>query len=234
MFRKHLPQKKNLLAMTSLQNAGYFVLAIGMVIFKDQYEQFKLYCFLFILGISPVLWSFGRFLIGNQRPKDFKISMLITPPFIANILSILLVLTGLRNFLFNFKPFEMLLTSTALMGKATVPTAIFILGGMLGLIKLKINHYLKDMAGVLIIKLIILPIITIAALWLLGINALNPLVCMFLIVEASSPPATAILIQAKHYGGDEQKLGSIMMTCYALSLLAVPLWLSIWQTIIIV
>ena len=40
VFRKHLPQRKNLLALTSFQNAGYFILAIGAVRFKDQYEQF--------------------------------------------------------------------------------------------------------------------------------------------------------------------------------------------------
>lgn len=233
VFRKHLPQKKDILALTSLQNAGYFVLALGAVIFKDQYEQFKLYCFLFILGISPVLWSFGRFLIGRDGPKDFKFSMLLTPPFIANVLSIILVLTGLRNLLIDFKPFDMLLNTTAFMGKATVPMALFVLGGTLGLITAKINHYLKDMINVMLIKLAILPILTILALWTLKINSINPLVCLFLVIEAASPPAVSILIQAKHYGGDEQKLGSIMLICYVLSLISVPVWLTIWQVIIV-
>ena len=75
-FKKDLRQKKNLLAPASLPNAGYFVLAIGVVLFKEQYEQFKLYCFLFVLGVSPVLWSLGRFLVSRDDAKSFKISII--------------------------------------------------------------------------------------------------------------------------------------------------------------
>ena len=59
---RELPEKRNLLPLAAMQNAGYLVLPVGLSLFPDRFDTFALYCFLFILGFNPVLWSVGKLL----------------------------------------------------------------------------------------------------------------------------------------------------------------------------
>lgn len=98
LFRRELPRKNLLLAMAALQNSGYMALPLGRMAYPDQFEKFALYTFLFILGYSPFLWSMGKHLAttavepaaGASRWRGF-----ITPPFVANVTALCLVLVGL-------------------------------------------------------------------------------------------------------------------------------------------
>ena len=118
-----------------------------------------------------------------------------------------------------------------LLGEATVPLANFILGAVLGSISLRIRPYLADAIRVVGVKLFLIPLLVLLVLrftdWFSG----NELLCNFFILQAASPPATGLILQVRNYGGDVQKVSSLMLVCYSLCVLTLPFWLALWHCI---
>lgn len=226
LFLRELPQKKNMLALAGFQNAGYLILPLGMILYPDQFEEFKLYCFLYILGISPVLWSLGKYMISSSAESKISIRELLTPPFIANLLALAFVFTGIRSVVPS-----LVLNSIEFVGSATVPVALFILGAMLGSISFRLHEGLFDTMRVLLVKMVLIPLITIAFLYFFKVGDKYPVLAGLLVLQAASAPAVGLIIQVKHYGGDEQKVSSILLLSYVICIISIPFWLAAWTVV---
>ena len=59
----------------------------------------------------------------------------------------------------------------------------------------------------------------------------HPVLANLLVIQASAPAATAIILQVRAYGGDVRKTGNMMFLSYLICLIALPLWLAVWATI---
>ena len=57
----------------------------------------------------------------------------------------------------------------------------------------------------------------------------NPLFEAFLLLEACSPPAVALTIQVKKYGGDDESVSAGLLIAYLGCLVTIPVFLSLWQ-----
>ena len=224
-FARELPEKRSMLALASMQNAGYLVLPVGLALFPDEFDRFALYCFLFILGFNALLWSLGKVLVTNgQRNGGWK--GLITPPLVANLAAVTLALTGFDRFI----P-AVFIDAVDLVGQAAVPVATVVLGAILGGVAFRLRPYLWDAVRVLTIKLGLLPAATIVLVHATGLGASDPLLAKFLILEAAAAPASGLILQVRTYGGDEQKVGSLMLLCYAACMVTMPLWLATWYIV---
>lgn len=228
LFRRELPEKQNMLPLACMQNSGYMVLPIGLKLFPEQFDTFALYTFLFVLGMNPVLWSVGKRLITHGESVRFIWKQWVTPPVVASLLAIAIALSGTVRFL----P-ATVLGAVQLMGNAAVPAATFVLGAVLGSIAFQIRPYWADALRVIGIKLFALPMLTILALHLLGLAQGPSLLGKFILIEAAVAPATNLMIQVRHYGGDVPKIGSLMLLAYALNLFTLPLWLGLWDILVL-
>jgi len=123
------------------------------------------------------------------------------------------------------------LESVELVGQGAVPVATVVLGAMLGGMSLRIRGYGLDILRVLVVKYGFLPTLTIAALSLSGIGAANPLLARFLVLEAAAAPAANLILQVRAYGGDEQKVGTVMLVSYLLCIVSLPVWLAAWELV---
>jgi predicted permease len=224
-FATELPAKRNMLPLASMQNAGYLVLPIGLALYPDRFDRFAVYCFLFILGFNAILWSVGK-LLATEGGGARGLRGLLTPPLVANLAALSCALTGAGRLLPG--PF---LDGVRLVGQAAVPVAAVVLGGVLGGISPRLRPYLWDGTRVLAIKLGVLPLITVVVLRAAGIEAIDPLLARFLILEAASAPAVGIMLQVRTYGGDESKVGSLMLAAYAACAITLPLWLAVWEVL---
>ena len=217
-------EKKSHLPMASMQNAVYITLPIGQILFPDQFDTFALYCFLLILGLTPLMWSIGKVLIAGTRGPKARWQDFVTPPLVATLAALFFVFTGLKAAL----P-QAALEATALLGQATVPLAAFVLGATLAGISIRHMPPVRDLAVVCIVKYLILPGLTFAVLFHAGLHQSMPLFCSLMIIQASAPPATNLILIVKNYGGDGQAAGSMMLVQYLLCLPAMPVWLALWQ-----
>jgi len=225
-FMRDLSSKRTILPIASMQNAGYLALPLGQAIYPEHFDLYALYTFLIIMGLNPILWSVGKFLSTGGNNLEFSWKQFITPPFIANLLGITFVLSGLHQYI----P-KIVYNAIELTGTATVPIANFILGAVLGSISLKVWPTFGDAIRVLSVKFIIIPLITVLAMIALHMKASNGLMSDVILIQAVSPPAIAILIQIKNYGGDAQKSGSLMLIAYAACIFVIPIWMAIWSVI---
>ena len=224
-FIKELPEKKNMLALTSIPNAVYLSLPLGQALFPDQFEKFAAYTFLYFLGVNPLLWSIGKYLATSGKGEKISLRSMITPPFVANILAVSLVFTGFHHHIPGFftQPIEM-------MGQAAVPLANFILGAVLGGITLRWKPYWTDIIRAVGIKLIGVPLIVVCLLIQLDLKTSYPLLAVFLVIQGATAPATNLILLIRKYGGEEEKISSVMLAAYALCIFTLPLWISIWQS----
>ena len=217
-------QKQNLFPLASMQNAIYLVLPIGRFIFPDQFDEFLVYSFLFIIGFTPTAWSIGKILITGRQFKDVKWREFLTPPFIASVGTVLLVLSGLHRFV----P-ALVLDSVSLVGEATIPVSNIVLGATLGTISFKVWPSLIDLLKITSIKFFFIPLATVIVLHFLGLKESNSLLASLMVIESAAAPATALILQVRSYGGDKQTIGSMMLISYAICLLAIPFWIAVWQ-----
>lgn len=226
VFFRELPEKRSMLAVASMQNAGYLVLPIGAALYPGQFDEFALYVSLFIAGFNPVLWSVGKLLATNQPGKVSDLRGLLNPPLVACLSSLALVLTGLSRLI----PTPVLET-VELVGDGAVPVATVVLGAMLGGMSLRLRPHLWDAVRAMAVKYGLLPALTVAALSVTDLGAGNPLLARFLVLEAASAPAVGLILQVRAYGGDEQKIGSVMLLSYILCLVSLPAWLAVWEMV---
>lgn len=223
-FANNLRAKKNLIPICSMQNAGYLALPLGQAIYPDQFDLYALYCFLIIIGLNPILWSIGKFLNTADQNQKFSWRQLVTPPLVAILIAIGLVLSGIHRFI----P-PSIVQVIDLTGSATVPMANFILGAVLGSISLRIWPPISDILKVISIKFFIIPLITVLLMLYFNLKATEPLLGDVILIQATLPPAIAIMIQIKNWGGEVQQTGSLMLISYTFCLIAIPFWLAIWK-----
>ena len=226
VFVRDLPAKRNMLAVASMQNAGYLILPIGAALYPTQFDEFALYVSLFILGFNPILWSVGKLLATDGAPQESGWRGLLNPPLVACLAAIALVLTGVSRLI----PTPVLET-VELLGQGAVPVATVALGAMLGGMSLALRPYLRDITRVLVVKYGLLPALTVAVLSITGIGATNPLLARFLVLQAASAPAVGLILQVRAYGGDEQKVGTVMLVSYLACIISLPVWLAVWEMV---
>jgi len=238
-FRRELPEKRNLLPMSGIHNAAYLILPLGAVLFPEQFDQFSLYIFLFLTGQTPIIWSIGKYMTTASADDRFHWKDVLTPPLMSALLALALVFSGLRDLMIPQgrivtdsvwgSLMDVVLASIKLLGDATVPLALFILGGVLGSIKIRLDNIKWDVIRVMLIKFLLLPIITFIAVLMTGLGEQYPLLATFYVIQSSAPPAIVIMLQVNRYGGDEQKLGSMLLITYLVCLFALPFWLALWS-----
>lgn len=226
VFAGRVRAKGNMLALASMQNAGYLVLPIGAALYPGEFDEFALYVSLFILGFNPVLWSVGKLLATGDGDGPLDWRGLVTPPLVACLSALALALTGVGRMI----PAPVLET-VELVGDGAVPVATVVLGAMLGGMTLRLRPYLWDTARVLLVKFILLPAATVGLLLATGLGAGDPLMARFLVLEAASAPAVGLILQVRAYGGDEQKVGTVMLISYVTCIASLSLWLAVWEMV---
>lgn len=224
VFSFDLKGKRNILPLASMQNAGYLVLPVGLALDPQNFDTFAVYCFLFILGYNPILWSVGK-VLSTESSAGWR--GLVTPPFVANFIAIAVVFCGAGPIIPS-----PVLEAIDLIGQAAVPVATVILGAVLGTVHLKLRHHLGDALRILFVKYAAIPALVITLLLLGSIHLTNPLLSRFFILEASAAPAVAIILQVRAYGGDEAKIGPLMLIAYLACGFFMPFWLAIWELLI--
>jgi len=218
-------EKLDLLPVAAMHNANFLILPLGPILFPEQTGRFALYIFLYILGHNVMLWSLGSALISrSSNLLDWR--KLVTPPFIANVSAITMVLLGIQYWI----P-KMALDTIALLGSAAVPVALFTLGATLGSIQISRLSPLGDILRIMSVKYIFIPVITVVILLSLQLHIKQPLLADFFVLQAASAPAVAIILQVRKYNGDQQTIGSLILVSYGICALAMPLWLGLWRVI---
>lgn len=217
------PDKRPQIALSCLQNGIYIPLPVGQILFPEQFDLFALYCFLLLIGLNAMMWSLGAVMLG-QKQGSFKLKDFITPPLASVFLSVAAVLTGISEFI----PGQ-IVAAVDLLGQATVPSALFVLGATVGTISLKKWPPAVDMLKIFLVKFVLVPASVFGVLFFSDLRISLPLACSMLIIQSSSPPATNLILIAKAYGGETRDISAMMLVQYLACIMMMPLWIAVWQ-----
>jgi predicted permease len=226
-FIGQLPGKKDMLPLAGMQNAGYLVLPVGLALYPDRFDIFAVYVFLFVLGFNPILWGFGKLLVTGNSGQKPRLRDLLTPPLVANLVGIGAALGGAGRVL----PAPVL-DAIDLVGTAAVPVATVVLGAVLGGISVRFRLHLGDAVRAMTVKFFVLPLLVLLVLQAVRLHATNPLLAEFFIIEAASAPAVGLVLMVRTYGGNEQRVGTVMFLSYVACTLALPAWIAVWRLIV--
>lgn len=210
-------------SLVTFQNSGYLPLAlIGALLPKEQADVMFMYLFLFLLGFNLVMFSFGSYMLTFKQSKKFEMVTLFSPPVVATLATLLLILIGFDKLVpeFVFKPLK-------LVGSCTLPLAMLVVGGNLAQIHL--GHIDKKAIFLLVIaKLLILPVL---GLVLLAKFRLPELIGLLVILELAVPSATLLSVINRHHKKEDLLIGQGIFFSHIFSLISLPVVLSLYFTI---
>lgn len=206
-------------AMMMFGNTGYIPIPLVMSILpEDQAARAVVYISMFLLIFSPLFWTFGIYLVAKGNPRESALKKLISPPFAGILVGVLCSLIfPVRNFLQNHG--SVIIESCRLLGEATVPLAMILIGAVIATLAPQNMKHWKIMGGLILLKMILCPFLVIGILYFIPLPNLIRLV---LAIEAMVPPATNLVIMAKTYGKDADLISSSLFTTYLFSLISLP------------
>lgn len=215
--------KSSLMALSGLQNGIYIVLPIGQVLIPEKFDIFALDCFLLVIGLNTLMWSIGKVMISGDKDSKIQLKDFMSPPLMAIFISVFLVLTSLSQFI--PKP---VISAMDLLGQATIPIAVFVLGATMASISVRKLPGFYDIFVVTTVKFALVPATVFSLLYFTGYYLTIPLISTMLIIQSTSPPATNLILIVENYGGDTERISSMMLIQYLVCIAAMPLWIAAW------
>lgn len=207
------------------QNFGYIAIPLLGALFVTQgNEQVFGVLFVHSLGVEIALWVFGVMIMTGSvfgNPKA-----MINGPTVAVVLGILLSSTGLWRFFeasgggvvgAGFRQ------GMSWLGASAFPMGLVLIGATMYDLIGKERLAPKIVAGSLLVRIIIMPVLFLLAAWKL------PLIeemRQVLVVQASMPAAVSPIILARHYGGSPGVAVQAVIATSVVALVTMPWWIS--------
>jgi len=227
--------------LVAIANWVYLPLPIVQELFGDAGVRTV---FLFNIGAQMFLWSVGVWTVRGGRPDWTLVRRLATNPgLIATAAGILLAVyvPPLRDLARETSsgagPFLRLigavLGALKLLGSLTIPLSLVVAGALLGGLERHEHRPSRAFAGVLLAKLILAPIVTVAVvrlLWVLGVRIPEvPRITTYII--SCMPVAVTCCVVAQRFKGDTSLAARAAFYTTLLSILTMPAFVFLVRTL---
>lgn len=225
---RKLPEGKHLrrlgLVGTALGNVGFFGLPIIRSLLSD-YPEAQVYSTLFVLTMNLIVFTVGAFAVtGNKKYVSFK-SLILNPTSISVCIALII-------FAFDFHYKEDIPTKfgglfadgVALLGAATTPVSMIILGMRLAsssLVKvfMNIRAYIVSIS-----KMVLFPILCFVIVYF---TPLDYSMRASIVILASAPCASVLLNLSELLGSEQEYAANVVLISTLLSIITIPLVLLI-------
>lgn len=196
---------------TMFSNAGNAGIPVVSMVFGDLGVLYTSY---FLIPIRCFMWTLGLtlFMGGGKREKGLIKKLLMNPCLLA-------VFVGMALMALPFSPPDWLVTPVRGVGNMVGPLSMMIIGSTL--MDMKPRDMLDRQAWLAsLVRLLVIPVLVMAACRLMGLPALCWQVAVTLI---AMPVATLTVVFAETHGGDHLFASRCVFISTILSLVTVPL-----------
>lgn len=216
-------QSGSFLGICAFQNSGYLPLPLAAgLLSPDMASEMFIYIFLFLLGFNMTIFSFGIFVLDcGKKACRFDYKDMFNAPVIATLAALVVVALRLQAWI----P-PVLSRPADLLGKCAIPLSIFVVGGNLAMIRMRSVRHLRPLAAGLTIKLLILPLVVLAFLFLIRPR---PLVGLLLLLQACMPPAALLSVIARNEKLEDELINQAIFFGHVLCILTIPLFLGLYR-----
>ncbi len=193
-------------------------------------EKGVAYIALFLLTFTPFIWSFAYALISRKPFRDIKFKDVTPPPVYGALLGIMLGLIPFfkNNLCVKTGEFYFLFKALEILGWATIPCSLIILGGKLSKGPIRGSIGIKSIFSVVLGRLILMPVFVFFYVKLLlacNLIKFDIILILVLMIEAAMPPATNLIVMTTLRGikEEENAMATVMFYSYMVSIITVIL-----------
>lgn len=211
-------EKRSLVYILAFSNNTYFGLPVIQGVFGEEaLAQFIIFC----LPFNIVLCSYGYALFApEQKGFDWKRAV-FSPMFIAYVIGAVIGLTGI-----TFPDFvnDALEGAAACMSPSSMLLAGLVLGGM------SLKELLSGLRpyAVVAIRLVALPVVTAAVMYVLGIRGLY---CFMAVAISALPAGLNSVVYPESMGQDASANAKICFLCCLISIITLPICFALIPTL---
>lgn len=203
----------------SFSNAGFIGIPLVQAAFGDS-AVFYIASYIALLNLFQ--WTYGVFIITENRDAIKLKKIICNPVFIS-------LIVGIGIFVLNIPIPETIKRTVGFIAGMNSPVAMIILGVYLSKIEIKSIFTNKDIYFCILLRVIIIPVITLFIFYFLPIG--NMLIIMIILIAACTPVGANIVIFAQQY--DKDYLLSLKTVCLStvISIITIPLFFMLVQII---
>lgn len=217
-------EKNQFLFQCTINNYSFLPLPIVLMLWGNTGVATLIFS---TLGSELAVWTLGILaLTGNKFSKE-SLKQLFSAPIISIFIAVGFIAIRDCACLPAIPPFlqeagRSFFSSLDMLGKGTIPVAMFIAGSKMT--ELKPHHLFTVQQGYVVgLRLLVIPAIAAALLYLLPFPQESRLI---LLVVAAMPSAIASVVLSEVYGLDAEFAASCVLTTHIFSLITIPMWLS--------
>jgi len=232
-------QKHTFLFLVAIANWIFLPLPIAEGLYGDAGVRATLF---FNVGAQLVLWTFGVWVLSGGKALGPALRQLACNGGLwATGIGIALALTfpALRG-LETLNPRQasgvalaggMLVQALTMIGSLTIPMSLLAIGAQLGGLTGPVHRLSRPVWGVLLARLIVGPLATLALVWVLTLVGIHIPVTLRMVgfLIATMPVAISCSVMAERFGGDAGLSAQGIFYSTFFSLLTVPLWFYVIQ-----
>ncbi|UCB57309.1 MAG: AEC family transporter [Candidatus Omnitrophota bacterium] len=175
--------------------------------------------FIFNLGITFLYWTFGIAILSAPKTAPLKLFKNL-----LNNATVALVL-GLIAGIISLKLPRFIMEASNLIGNATIPLALIVVGSMLARNNYKRGASFKIIFTLAFCRLIIMPVL--AILFINIFDNLPNMLKVIIVLQAAMPSASTTPILVKRFGGDAELAASGVFFTTLFSIITVPFFISL-------
>lgn len=211
LFAKYSPSKQKVLKFILVfSNCGF----MGFPILESMFGKIGVfYGSIYNVVFQGFIWTYGVILFTGNRKQTSLTKVLLHPGVIS-------VFVGMILFLFSIKLPSPILNTLELVGGMTAPLSMLIVGALLAEADFRTVFSGLEVYYGSIVRLIIIPIITIIALKLIGLDKELLRVCVLLI---AMPAAANTVIFAEKYDADSILASRCVALSTIFSIITIPI-----------
>ena len=203
-------RKRTMAVLCAMPNTGFMGFPVVLAVLG---ETGLAYAVLYDVGVTIAFCSVAIMALQGRSVQKASWRGLINPALVATVLAII------SNWLRVEIP-EVVLTPLQIMGNATIPLAMLIMGYLLSGLKVNWRMLDRDLALVCLCKLLLSPLV--AYLLMLPLN-LNPVVRMVVLMQAAMPSMASTPVLVEKHGGDGEFAVMAVFFTTILSVITIPL-----------
>ena len=210
-FKKQIPEQKRVLRFaSSFSNCGYMGLPLVQAVLGD---GAVIYASAAVIGFNLMLWTAGVMQMGGKKYVSLK-KALINPGTISFAVGFLL-------FWFEIELPAVAGSVLSMFASMNTPLAMLIIGTYFAQTKVKEFFEHKSLYLVCLLRLIVLPVITVFMLYPLH---LPYELYAAIVITTSAPTAAATTMFAAKFGADTKIASQSVTLCTLFSIITMPLF----------
>lgn len=196
-----------------ISNAGFIGLPIAGELFGP---LGYMYASIYLIPQRVMMWSAGLAIFNTEHVSRGEAvrKVLLHPCMVAVYIGLVLMITQLRIPVF-------LSQTLSSLGGSTTALSMLLIGGLFTEMDREHMRLDANLVFYSIIRLVLIPLVTLIACRLL---AIDPMVSGVSVILAAMPGGSSTVILASKYGGDSVYATKLVILSTALSLLSIPVW----------